>query len=101
MQPLLRGLDPGFEPISLPAARSDEHGPGRLDEEDAKVSVSPPGDRPENGSVPGGHLFGHESEPGGEVAPLGEGVAATDRCYHGAGDDRSDTWDAHQPLATG
>src|ERR1700684_1857999 len=44
---------------------------------------------------------GDPSEPCGEVAPLFEAIASSDRGYHGAGDDRSDAGDAHQPRAPG
>ena len=47
------------------------------------------------------HLLGHEPQPGGEVAPLGKPVAGADRGDHGAGDNRSDAKDAHQPNARG
>jgi hypothetical protein len=45
------------------------------------------------------YLPGHQSEPGGEVAPLGEHLAAADRGQHGARDDRSDARHRHQTLA--
>jgi hypothetical protein len=57
------------------------------------------GPDPSNGPQPGS--IWNETQPGGEVAALGEHIARTNRRYHRAGDDRPDTGDADQPLAAG
>ena len=40
MEPLLGGLDPGLEPVPLPALWSDEDDPRRLHEEDPQIAVA-------------------------------------------------------------
>ena len=45
--------------------------------------------------------LGTSAEPGGEVTAFGERISIADRGHHGAGDDRSDAGNAHQPLAPG
>src|SRR5215472_10911983 len=58
MQAPSGGLDPGFEPVTLPAARLDQNGPRRLDEQDAQVAVAALRYLAEDRAVPGGHLLG-------------------------------------------
>src|SRR6516162_8087094 len=75
MQPRLGSFDPGFEPVALPALRPDQHHPGRLHEQDAQVAIATLGYLTEDGAGAGRDLPRHQSEPGGEVAALGENVA--------------------------
>src|SRR5262245_39925536 len=99
MQPLPGSLDPWLEPVPFPDLLSDQHDPGRLDEEGPQVAVAALRYRAEDGAVARRHLPWDQPEPGGEVTPLGESIAACDRGYHRAGDDRTASWDAHQPFA--
>src|SRR4030095_16098109 len=94
-------LDPGLEPVPLPVLRFDQHDPGRLDEEGPQVAVAAFRYRAEDGAVARRHLPWDQPQPGGEVAPLGEGIAGADRGDHGARDDGTDPRDAHQPFAAG
>ena len=84
---------------TLPALSLDQHHPGRLNEQHAQVAVTALRDLAQDRAIAGGDLLGHEPEPGGEVAALGEGVSRTDRGHHRTGDDRPETGHAHQPLA--
>ncbi len=52
-------------------------------------------DLAEDGAVASRDLLGHEAHRSGEVAAFGERLTGADRGHHGAGGDRSDTWDAH------
>src|SRR2546425_2926673 len=40
VQPLLGRLEPGLEPVALPALWLDQHDPCRLDEQDAQVAIA-------------------------------------------------------------
>jgi hypothetical protein len=40
VKPLLGRLDPGFEPVALPALWPDQHDPCGLNEENAQVAVA-------------------------------------------------------------
>src|SRR6266567_7924163 len=52
VQPLLGGLEPGLEPMALPALRLDQHNPCRLDEQDAQVAIATLRYLAENGAIP-------------------------------------------------
>src|SRR5258708_31447469 len=101
VQPLLGCLDPGFEPVALPVLRSDQYDPGRLNEQDPQVAIAALRYLAEDRVVFRRELFGDKTQPGGEVAALGERIPGADRRHHRAGDNRPDTRHAHQPLATG
>src|SRR5271167_3127210 len=62
VQTLGCGLDPGLEPVALPALGSQQHGPGRLHEQHPEISIAALGEAAENGATSGRHLFGHEAE---------------------------------------
>src|SRR5262245_33717389 len=99
VQPLLGRLDPGLEPMALPALGLDQHNPSRLHEQDAQVAITALGYLAQDRAVTGRHLSWDEAQPGGEVTALIEGVSSADRGYHRAGDDRPNAGHAHQPLA--
>src|SRR6266700_1198459 len=40
VQPLLGGLEPGLEPVALPALGLDQHNPRRLDEQGPQVAIA-------------------------------------------------------------
>src|SRR5260370_27094264 len=101
MQPLLGRIDPGLEPVALPALRLDQHDPCRLHEQNRQIAIATPGYLAEDGTVPGRDLFGNEPQPSGKIAALGEHIAYADRGHHRAGGDGPNTGHAHQPLATG
>src|SRR5580765_4268741 len=99
MQPLPGGLDPGLEPVAFLALRPDQYNPRRLDEGNAQITIAALGYLAEDRTVPGGDLFGHESQPCGEVAAFGESIAHSDRGHGCSRDDRPDSRHAHQTLA--
>src|SRR4030095_3812169 len=99
MEPLPGRLDPRLEPVPLPVLLSDQHDPGSLDEEGPQVAVAAFRYRAEDGAIAGRHLPRDQPQPGGKVAPFGEGVAVADCGHHGARDDWADPRDTHQPLA--
>ena len=72
--------------MALPALGFDQHDPGRLHEQDAQVAIAALGYLAQDGAVPGGDLPGNESQPGGEVAALGEHIPGADRGHHRTGD---------------
>src|SRR5215469_4025665 len=99
VQPPLGRLDPGFEPVALPVLRPDQDHPGGLSEQDAQVAIAALGYLAKDGAASRRELFGDKTQPGGEVAALGERISGTDGRYRRAGDDRPDAGHAHQPLA--
>ena len=101
VQPLLSGLDPGLEPMALPALRLDQHDPCRLNEQNPQVAIATLGYLAQDGAVPSRDLFGDEPKSGGKVATFREDVSSADRGHHRTGDDRADAGHAHQPLASG
>src|SRR6266480_511486 len=101
VQPLLGRLEPGLEPVALPALGLDQHNPCRLDEQDPQVAIATLRDLAENGAIPSRDLLGDEPEPSGKVATFGECIPGANRSHHRAGDDRPDPRDAHQPFTTG
>ena len=52
VQPLLGRLDPGLEPMALPALRLDQHDPCRLNEQNPQVAIAALGYLAEDGAVP-------------------------------------------------
>ena len=56
MQPLLGRLDPGFEPVALPALRLDQHNPRRLHEQDAQIAIAALGYLAQDRAASGRHL---------------------------------------------
>src|SRR6516162_2654366 len=99
MQPLFGRFDPTLKPMTLPALRFDQHHPGSLHEQNAQIAIAALGYLAEYGAVPSRELFGHHTQPGGEVATFRERLASTDRGHHSAGDDRPDARHTHQSLA--
>ena len=85
--------------MPLPALRLNQHDPCCLHEQNAQVAITSLRYLAEDGAVAGRDLLRHEAQPGGEVAAFGERIAGADRGHHSARDDRSDAWNAHQPLA--
>ena len=61
VQPLFGGFNPGFEPMTLPTLRLDQHHPGRLHEQDPQIAVTPLGYLAEDGAVPGRDLLGNKA----------------------------------------
>src|ERR1700681_2473720 len=96
VQTPLGGFDPGFEPVTFPVLYPDQHNPCRLHEQNAQVAIAAPGDFAEDRAVSRRDLFGHQSEPGAEVAAFGEYVSSADRGHHGARNDRPDAGHRHQ-----
>src|SRR6266480_6907235 len=101
VQPLLGRLEPGLEPVALPALWLDEHNPCRLDEQDPQVAIATLRYLAEDGAIPSRDLLGDEPQPSGEVAALAERITLTNSGHDRAGDDRSNPRHAHQPLAAG
>src|SRR5215469_4763434 len=101
VQPPLGRLDPGFEPVALPVLRPDQDNPGGLNEEGAQVAIAALRYLAKDRAVSRRELFGDKTQPGGEVAALGERISGTDGRDRRAGDDRPDARHAHQPLAAG
>src|SRR6266567_1467486 len=99
VQPLLGRLEPGLEPVALPALGLDQHNPRRLDEQDAQVAIATLRYLAEDGAIPSRDLLGDEPQPSGEVAAFCERIAIANGSHHRAGDDRPDPRHAHQPLA--
>src|SRR6266566_1095705 len=101
VQPLLSRIEPGLEPVALPALGLDQHNPRRLDEQDAQVAIATLRYLAEDRAIPSRDLLGDEPQPSGEVAAFCERIAIANGSHHRAGDDRPDPRHAHQPLATG
>jgi AcrB/AcrD/AcrF family len=78
-----------------------EYDPGGLNEEHAQVAIAALRYLAKNRAVARRELFGDKTQPGGEVAALGERIPGAHRRHHRAGDDRPDPRHAHQPLAIG
>jgi len=57
-----------------------------------EVAVAALGDAPQDGSVSGRHLFRHETDPCGKIAPSCECRATADRCNHRTRDDRANAF---------
>src|SRR6266496_4992067 len=100
VQPLLGRLEPGLEPMALPALGLDQHDPRRLDEQDPQVAIATLRYLAEDRAIPSRDLLGDEPQPSGEVAALGKRIPIANRSHHRAGDDRPDPRHAHQPLTT-
>src|SRR5262249_51163952 len=88
VQPLLGRLEPGLEPMALPALGLDQHNPRRLNEQDPQVAIATLRYLAEDCTIPSRGLPGDEPQPSGEVAAFGERIAFANRSYHCAGDDR-------------
>src|SRR6266566_5007600 len=86
VQPLLGRLEPGLEPVALPALGLDQHDPRRLDEQDPQVAIAALADIAENGVIPSRDLLGDEPEPSGKVATFGECIPGANRSHHRAGE---------------
>src|SRR6516225_8333116 len=71
---LLAASIQGFEPIALPVLRPDQDNPGGLNEEGAQVAIAALRYLAKDRSVSGRELFGDKTQPGGEVAALGERI---------------------------
>src|SRR6516162_10015003 len=99
MQPLFGRFDPTLKPMTFPALWLDQHHPGSLHEQNAQIAIAALGYLAEDDAVSSRELFGHQTQPGGEVATFRERLASTDRGYHSAGDERPDARHTHQPLA--
>jgi hypothetical protein len=81
VQSLFGGLDPGFESVPVPVLGSDQHDPSRLREQSPQIAVTAPRDRSQDRAISGRDLLGHQSEPGAEVATLGEYRTVADRWH--------------------
>src|SRR5947209_2075910 len=101
VQPLLGRLEPGLEPVALPALGLDQYDPRRLDEQDAQVAIATLRYLAEDRAIPSRDLLGDEPQPSGEVAAFWERIAIANGSHHRTGNDRPDPRHAHQPLATG
>src|ERR1700704_2221125 len=77
MKPLLGGLDPKLEPVTLPPGwlHLDQHDPSCLHEQDAQVSITALGYLAQDRAIPGRDLLRGQAEPCGEVTPSSEGIA--------------------------
>ncbi len=67
VQPLLGRLDPGLEPMALPALRLDQHDPCRLHEQNPQVAIAALGYLAEDRAITGGDLSRNQSKLGGEA----------------------------------
>src|SRR5450756_969012 len=90
MQPLLGRLDPGFEPVALPAFGLVQHNPRRLHEQYAQIAIAALGYPAQDRAAPGRHLSRHETQPCAEVAAFGEDFSNADSGHRRAGDERSE-----------
>src|SRR5262249_30427320 len=93
-------LDPGFEPVALPAFRPDQDDPGGLNKQHAQVAIAALGYLAQDRAIPRGDLLWDKPQPSGEVAALVERIPGADRRHHRAGGNRTDPRHTHQPLAT-
>src|SRR6266404_651164 len=75
VQSLSGCLDPGLEPVALPALGIAQHNPRRLNEQDAQVAIATLRYLAEDCAVPGRDLSRDQPEPCGKVAAFGEGLA--------------------------
>jgi hypothetical protein len=100
MQALSGANEPDPEAVLRPACRPQQNDPGCLDEEHAQVAVATLGDAPEDSSVSGRHLFGHETDPCRKIPPFCECRATADRRDHRTRDDRADARYGHDPSTT-
>src|ERR1700722_2292274 len=87
--------------MPLPALRLNQHDPCCLHEQNAQVAITSLRYLAEDGAVTSRDLLRHETQPGGEVTAFGERISIAYRGHHGAGDNRSNAGNAHQPLAPG
>jgi hypothetical protein len=76
MKPLLGGLDPKLEPVTLPLGwlHLDQHDPSCLHEQDAGIDYRAWISCPDR-AIPGRDLLRDQAEPCGEVTPFSEGIA--------------------------
>src|SRR6266568_7199679 len=72
-------LEPGLEPMPLPALWLDQHNPRRLDEQDAQVAIATLRYLAEDCAIPSRDLLGDEPQPSGEVAAFGERIPIANR----------------------
>src|SRR4029450_12575784 len=100
VQPPFGSLDPGFEPVALPALWPDQDDPGSLDEQHAQVAIAALGYLAKDRAVPRRDLPRDQPQPSGEVAALLERIPGADRSHHRTRDNRPDARHTHQPLAT-
>src|SRR5215813_3250415 len=63
-------LDPGFEPVALPALRLDQDHPGGLNEQRAQVAIAALGYLAQDRAIPRRDLLRDKAQPSGEVAAL-------------------------------
>ena len=75
VQPLLGRLEPGLEPMALPALGLDQHNPRRLDEQDPQVAIATLRYLAEDRAIPSRDLPRDEPQPSGSV---GQGAAGSD-----------------------
>src|SRR5262249_31668537 len=101
VQPLPGRLEPGLEPVALPALWLDQHNPRCLDEQDPQVAIAALRYLAEDRTIPSRDLLGDEPQPSGEVAAFGERIPFANGSHDCTGDDRPNPRHAHQPLATG
>ena len=60
VQPPLGRLEPGLEPVTLPALRLDQYSPRRLDEQDPQIAIAALRYLAEDRAIPGRDLLGDE-----------------------------------------
>src|SRR6266536_6523968 len=99
LQPLLGGLEPGLEPMALPALGLDQHNTRCLDEQDPQVAIATLRYLAEDGAIPSRDLLGDEPQPSGEVTPFGERIPSANGGHYRAGDDRPDPRHAGRSTA--
>jgi hypothetical protein len=63
-------LDPGFEPVTLPALRLDQHGPRRLNQQNAQVAIAAFGYLAKDRAVPRRGLFRDKPSRAAKSRPL-------------------------------
>src|SRR4029453_13337799 len=88
VQPLPGSLDPGFEPVALPALRPDQDDPGSLHEQHAQVAIAALGYLAKDRAVPRRDLPRDQPQPSGEVAAPFKRIPGADRTTHSTRDNR-------------
>ena len=81
------------------ACGDPSHRAGTVNEQGTQIGVTPLSLAKQRGLAATGVLPGHEPEPGGEPAAIGEGLRVTDRGHERTGRDRADAGDFLEPAA--
>lgn len=99
MEALGCSSQPFFKAELRPTPRLRQYGARANDEQRAHIFVAALAKPTEHRSVACGELLRHQAEPGCKVTTFREGCTISDRGHHGARCQRTDSRNAHQPLA--